>query len=682
MLFFQTVRAEVYRTSQMVGFATGSLGAVGAGEGWVGANANVTVTNGSGSLVGTGLGLAVSSGDRAEVNATDGFATYNLFAAASQFPVSSERYLYYSFLCRFNDALAVSGTGERIVQANRQNSGSQFHFEVDAVEVSGRIQIGVNKPTGTAAFATNNINPGETVFVVVRQQMIVGAADDIIDLWINPPANALGLGEGSVPPPGVSTSSGVEDTSNTGPGRFYLASGANLAFDELRIASTWAEVTPSATACNPASISSDPTNQTATGDIPASFSITATGTSPTYQWQISTNGGGSWSNVTNGSGASSPNYTTPNLALADDGNRYRCIVNVSCSGGSSATSGVATVTVAAPVMTPLGLVVDDNWSDLERNNPPVATNNAIWLGQGLDASTGSLIGATASGSSRLWLGFFTDDSTLPALPVHLDTSRAIKATLMFTPNNVVANGGNSLRIGMFDYADGGTRPAGDPGGSAGNGQSVRGYMLGLNFGATFDDDTPLEIFARNNLSDGNLMGSGGLYQSLGAGPVGLLGAPAFVSGTEYTLEFLVARTTAGSVDITTTLSGGGTNWSLTVIDNTYGYHRFDAFALRPNSLETTAESFTFTRFNVEVIEAPSGPLSFSGVTRQGDGSIQLAFTGTSGDYRLWASTNVSLAPVTNTWTLLTNGTFSGAPVIFTDQQTSGQSQRFYVISRP
>ncbi|HKS38892.1 MAG TPA: hypothetical protein VJW76_16985 [Verrucomicrobiae bacterium] len=94
-------------------------------------------------------------------------------------------------------------------------------------------------------------------------------------------------------------------------------------------------------------------------------------------------------------------------------------------------------------------------------------------------------------------------------------------------------------------------------------------MLGLNFGATFDDDTPLEIFARNNLSDGNLMGSGGLYQSLGAGPAGLSGAPAFVSGTEYTLEFLVVRTSAGSVDITTALSGGGTNWSLTVTDNTY-----------------------------------------------------------------------------------------------------------------
>jgi len=682
MLLFQTAQAEVYRTSQMVGFATGNLGTVGAGEGWVGANANVTVTNGSGSIVGTSLGLAVSSGDRAEISATDGFASYNLFAAASQFPVSSERHLYYSFLCRFNDALAVSSTGERIVQVNRQNSGSQFHFEVDAIEVAGQIQIGVNKPTGTAAFATNNINAGEAVFVVVRQQMIVGAADDTIDLWINPPANSFGLDEGSVPTPGVSTSSGVEDTSNTGPGRFYLPSGANLAFDELRIASTWAEVTPSATACDPATISSDPTNQTVTADIPASFSITATGTSPTYQWQISTNGGGSWNNVSGGSGANSPNHTTANLTLADNGNRYRCVVSVSCGGGSSATSGVATVTVTAPVITPLGLVVDDNWSDLERNNPPVTTNNSIWLGQGLDASTGSLIGTTASGSSRLWLGFFTDDSTLPVLPVHLDTGRAIKATIVFTPNNVVANGGNSMRIGMFDYADGGTRPAGDPGGSAGNGQNVRGYMLGLNFGTTFDDDTPLEIFARNNLSDGNLMGSGGLYQSLGAGPAGLSGAHAFVTGTEYALEFVVARTTAGSVDITTTISGDGTNWSHTVTDNTYAYHRFDAFALRPNSLETTAESFTFTRFNVEVVEAPSGPPSFTGVTRQGDGGIQLTFTGTSGDYRLWASTNVALTPVTNTWTLLTNGTFNGAPVVFRDQQASGLSQRFYVISVP
>lgn len=178
------------------------------------------------------------------------------------------------------------------------------------------------------------------------------------------------------------------------------------------------------------------------------------------------------------------------------------------------------------------------------------------------------------------------------------------------------------------------------------------------------------------------MGSAGFYRSLGQGPAGLLNAPAFVSDTEYTLEFTVARTSASLVDVTTTITGDGANWSLTVPDPTYAYHRFDAFGLRPNSLETTAESFNFTRFKVEVIEAPTAAPSFTGVARQGDGSLQLAFSGASGNYRLWASTNVSLAPATSTWTLLTNGTFAGAPAVFTDQQASGLPLRFYVISSP
>jgi hypothetical protein len=207
-------------------------------------------------------------------------------------------------------------------------------------------------------------------------------------------------------------------------------------------------------------------------------------------------------------------------------------------------------------------------------------------------------------------------------------------------------------------------------------------MLSLNFGTTFDDDTPLQIFARHNLSDGNLMGSGGLYQSLGEGPGGLLAAPAFGSGTEYTLEFTVSRTAADSTDISTRITGGGADWSFAVTDATYAYHRFDAFALRPNSLETTAESFTFSRFRVEVIAAPAGPPLFTAVARLGDGRVQLGFTGASGDFRLWAAQDPALTPITSAWTQLTNGTFDGSAVVYVDQQAVPPTQRFYILSTP
>jgi hypothetical protein len=348
-------------------------------------------------------------------------------------------------------------------------------------------------------------------------------------------------------------------------------------------------------------VTTNPADQTQTADLPATFTVASGGTSPTFQWQISTNSGVSWNNIP---GAIAPIYTTPNLTLADNGAQYRAIINVSCGPGTSATSTVATVTVNPPVPTPLGVVVDDRWADTFRDDPPVTQSNSVWRGSTLDASTGALVATPASNSSRLWMGYFTDDSIQPILPVHLDVGRALKATIIFTPNNPVANGDSSMRFGLFDYADGGTRLSNDAGGgSAGNGTNVRGYMLGLNFGTTFNDDTPMELYARINLGSPNLMGGTGEYVSLGQGPAGLNGANSFVSGVPYTLVMEVARTAANSVNVSATISDGTNRWAFSAADTNYAYHRFDSFGIRPNSLETTAESFSFTRFLVEVTQA-------------------------------------------------------------------------------
>ena len=58
----------------------------------------------------------------------------------------------------------------------------------------------------------------------------------------------------------------------------------------------------------------------------------------------------------------SPTLTTPNLSLAESGNQYRALVRVDCNG-SSATSAVATVTLTAPVQTPLSIVMCDTFLD-------------------------------------------------------------------------------------------------------------------------------------------------------------------------------------------------------------------------------------------------------------------------------------------------------------------------------
>ena len=90
----------------------------------------------------------------------------------------------------------------------------------------------------------------------------------------------------------------------------------------------------------------------------ATFQITAAGASLTYQWQRSTNGGVSWTDI---SGATSAQYIISNTTVSMDGYRYRCVVNGTCTPGT-ATSQPATLSVVVPATItsqPLSQVVCD-----------------------------------------------------------------------------------------------------------------------------------------------------------------------------------------------------------------------------------------------------------------------------------------------------------------------------------
>jgi len=107
-------------------------------------------------------------------------------------------------------------------------------------------------------------------------------------------------------------------------------------------------VTVGATAGLP-TITVQPTNQSSTFASTATFSVTAT--SPDsgtlgYQWQVSTNSGGSWSNVSSGTGGTTSSYTTSTLAMA--ANAYRYLVNVTNSKNGATSE---TVTSSAVILT-------------------------------------------------------------------------------------------------------------------------------------------------------------------------------------------------------------------------------------------------------------------------------------------------------------------------------------------
>jgi Metallo-peptidase family M12B Reprolysin-like/Secretion system C-terminal sorting domain len=104
----------------------------------------------------------------------------------------------------------------------------------------------------------------------------------------------------------------------------------------------------------PVSLTSQPANAVLCAGSVATFSVAATGTTPTYQWQESTNGGTTWANVTNGGvygGATTTTLTLTGVTAGMSTYQYRCVVS-GAAGCTSLNSNNAVLTVnTAPAIT-------------------------------------------------------------------------------------------------------------------------------------------------------------------------------------------------------------------------------------------------------------------------------------------------------------------------------------------
>lgn len=89
----------------------------------------------------------------------------------------------------------------------------------------------------------------------------------------------------------------------------------------------------------PPSITIQPQSATVTEGESVSFSLAASGSGLSYQWQQSSDGGQSWTDI---SGATSVSYKTGATTLQMNGTQYRCVIT---NAVGSVTSGAATLTV-------------------------------------------------------------------------------------------------------------------------------------------------------------------------------------------------------------------------------------------------------------------------------------------------------------------------------------------------
>lgn len=128
--------------------------------------------------------------------------------------------------------------------------------------------------------------------------------------------------------------------------------------------------------------------------------------------------------------------------------------------------------------------------------------------------------------------------------------------------------------------------------------------------------------------------------------------------------------------------------SLSVGDS---FKLFNQAVINGGALTVTGGGVTWTNKlavdgSIQVLSTGGGvPPSFppNSVAILPGGNISLTATGSLGTtYKLWASTNVALTPITNTWTLLSSGTVTASPFTINDLTATNHSQRFYLFSVP
>ncbi len=101
-------------------------------------------------------------------------------------------------------------------------------------------------------------------------------------------------------------------------------------------------------------INTQPTAQAACVGSSATFSVAATGTNVTYQWQMNTPSAPAFVNI---SGATSASYTTPATTTAMSGNQYQVIVTGTCNTVTSSAVTLTVNTAAATTANPSAVTV-------------------------------------------------------------------------------------------------------------------------------------------------------------------------------------------------------------------------------------------------------------------------------------------------------------------------------------
>lgn len=210
-------------------YSEGPLYSVGAGVWDAGGNAGneLTVSNSAALVAPSGLTNALGKGMRWSPSGT---ARRSLV----QFSGATSGELYASFLI---NAVSPPSSGSRLVayldSSTSQPSSPQLGFFV------GNGSFGIGKKSSTPG-VTASI--GSSTHFVVLRYTFTGTSSDTVDFWVDPASSSFGL----TPPAASGSTSGGNNVASIPYFGIYAASGSgpSLYLDEVRLGTTWADVTP------------------------------------------------------------------------------------------------------------------------------------------------------------------------------------------------------------------------------------------------------------------------------------------------------------------------------------------------------------------------------------------------------------------------------------------------------
>lgn len=363
----------------------------------------------------TYAGLAPSAGNKVKFDGS-GTDYYTGFTAQTTGSV------YRSFILNVSSLGTLGTTGGYFNGFIQAASTTAFGGTVwtRASATAGKYNVGIStRSNSTVSWLAADLTPGTPVFIVATYDINSGTGDDVSRIWLNPAT-------GGAEPAADATAVPGTDLGAAGVGRVFLRqdNATNtpfIEFDELRVGTTWAQVTPSGAASPTLSA----TALTGFGNVcinttagPNSFTITGTALNATNVtvgalsgYTYSTTAGGTYTttlSLTQPGGAYSQQIFvkfTPTLVQSYNGNipvggGGATSINVAATGAGvntipTVTSGAASA-ITSNSATVAGTIPSNGCSAITAYGVEYSITNGFPNGTGTAVPSSNLAGINFS----------------------------------------------------------------------------------------------------------------------------------------------------------------------------------------------------------------------------------------------------------------------------------------------